>query len=227
MPKGRTLSSIERELQEKIHLIVDHATQDALTRRLRELLLRMKNPDHDSHDLMACSGIILDLMESSDGLYSRSEDYIGLVGLLNEARHQWAARHVGSSTQKTNQKSSTLAYSPRDNSDHDGTPISYPISAATYRLLQDSQFLYRLANMPEITPNAYQSIISLMKSSSLDDQRTQPSEGGQDIIEEILKNAYWDQMKEALELEDPKAHIDQLKILYKDLADTGTRGSIK
>ncbi|QRV96653.1 hypothetical protein RhiJN_24671 [Ceratobasidium sp. AG-Ba] len=162
-------------------------------------------------------------MESSDGLYSRSEDYIGLVGLLNEARHQWVSRHAESSTQKTNQKSSTLASSQRENSDYNATRISYPISPATYRLLQDSQFLYRLANMPEIIPNAYQSILSLMKSSSLDDQGTQPSGGGQDIIQETLKIAYWDQMKEALELEDPKAQIDQLKILYKDLAEASSK----
>ncbi|KAG9099534.1 hypothetical protein FRC06_005178 [Ceratobasidium sp. 370] len=76
--------------------------------------------------------------------------------------------------------------------------------------------------MPESAPHPDQSILSLMRSSSLRTGATQ-SAASHNAFEETVKRAYWDQMKEALSHDDPKHHIDQLKALYGDLSEATGR----
>ncbi|KAG8785647.1 hypothetical protein FRC12_017323 [Ceratobasidium sp. 428] len=235
MTSRRTLSEAEKELVEIITTLTENVGQNALTRQLRELMLLINSPDHDTADLLACSEKVLEHLNDSGARKSDSKSLDDLVKRLNAVRQIWA---ISPSQRNMNQKrplnvtghtskdlvdaaGPTTASDGPNGSDSNVTQIRYSMSADTYRLLQDAQFLYRLSNMPETALPPDQSILSIMRSYSLKTESSQPS--GHSSIEESAKRAYWDQMKEALSHHDPKEHIDQLKALYKDLSEATSR----
>ncbi|KAG9078990.1 hypothetical protein FS749_008944, partial [Ceratobasidium sp. UAMH 11750] len=230
MSSRRTLSVVERVLQ-KITTLTENSESEELTRQLRELKVLLNSPDHDANDLIACSGGILEYIGNSSDQPLNSEDSSELVRRLNASRHLWAS--VADHGNKAGKGDLGLANSvsshlvptttlPNNDSDPNTLRISYLLSADTYRLLQDTQFLYRLSNMPESASHPDQSILSLMRSASLRTGDAQ-SAGSHNALEETVKRAYWDQMKEVLSHDDPKHHIDQLKALYKDLSEAASR----
>ncbi|KAG8743015.1 hypothetical protein FRC10_000525 [Ceratobasidium sp. 414] len=75
--------------------------------------------------------------------------------------------------------------------------------------------------MPESASHPDHSILSLMRSSS--PKTGAESAGSHNAFEETVKRAYWAQMKEILSHDNPKHHIDQLKVLYKDLSEATSR----
>ncbi|KAG8710165.1 hypothetical protein FRC09_000276, partial [Ceratobasidium sp. 395] len=235
MTSPRTPSEAEQELVESITTLTENVGQNALTRQLRELMLLINSPDHDIADLLACSEKIIEHVNDSGARNSDSESFDDLVKRLNAVRQIWA---ISPSHGNVNQKRppNVTGHTPRDLVDATGpaiasadpngsnsnvTQLRYSISADTYRLLQDAQFLYRLSNMPETALPPDQSILSIMRSYSLKTESGQPS--GHSSIEESAKRAYWDQMKEVLSHPDPKEHIDQLKALYGDLSEATSR----
>ncbi|KAG9078995.1 hypothetical protein FS749_008941, partial [Ceratobasidium sp. UAMH 11750] len=231
MSSRRTLSVVERELLQKITTLTENLESEELAHQLRELKLLLNSPDHDANDLVACSGRILEYMGNSSDQPLSSGDSSELVRRLNASRHLWAsvADHgnkagkgdPGLANYVSSHSASTTTV-PNNDSESNTTRISYPLSADTYRLLQDTQFLYRLSNIPESASHPDQSILSLMRSSSLRTGEAQ-SAGPHNALEETVKRAYWDQMKEVLSHDDPKHHIDQLKALYKDLSEATSR----
>ncbi|KAG9121561.1 hypothetical protein FRC07_002431 [Ceratobasidium sp. 392] len=238
MSSNHTLSGVEKELVHTITSLTENTEQDELMRQLRELMLLLNSPGHDATDLLACSQRILEYLNSSEEKYLNSEGSKELVRRLSAAMHNWAFRLGRNSKDKkgdsknasqpsTNQsvKASKSADAPPnvpDESKSNLTRIKYSMSADTYRLLQDAQFLYRLSNMPEAALPPDQSILSIMRSNTLRTGSFEPA-SGHDTIEETVKRTYWDEMRVVLSDGGPKEQIDQLKALYHDLSEATSR----
>ncbi|KAF8606326.1 hypothetical protein BDV93DRAFT_366028 [Ceratobasidium sp. AG-I] len=240
MPSRRTLSAIERELLDTVTNLSDtNAKPSELVRQLRELGVILRSPDHDINDFLSHAIRLLEVLEDDNDLQLSSSDWDALVRQVRAASRLWSTalelksqRRLPSDAKPTTAALSTLqslsqpdntADSQTSNPAASLTRVNYPISADTFKLLQDAQFLYRLSNQPESTSSADQSVLSLMRATSSRALDTTQASVAHSAIEETAKRAYWDQMQDMLSSSDPKEHIDQLKALYRDLSEATSR----